>query len=480
MENPGNNPRPLRLERYWRVFLYVAVIGVSEKYWVDHTDYGWDFLFLAWMGVTALGAGLYIAGPRRALSAIQLHIVIMLSVVLFLWAYMSDIYGARHSGLPVTMFGIAFTGIAGLIVCLALGRPPGTAAPADASAKSATSVAFTVTQAALFALLVFGLTAFVRTGWDFLPRSLGYACIGIIGAIELAAISWAWWSLWRGGDTLRKGLALLFAVPLLCQIGGYVAVQTMDADKERAVASGSAAARQDAQITSYSENPIHLPGFDGPVGLEISVGLKITAPGSGMLQQPVFFHLPHGMVLTGKTNYCCGGFVNAVLADGSRDVFPSTHVVDPKAGPDGAPFEDELGPLAQPWKGEGAEQTHEYSLFPPDVTSVGLNPPTVCMPKSSWRGRLVFSDLNVHWWMERRDVNEPGTLNASTGLIRKPGGDIGPVLRDYIVGHSSAMNDAEQWKKLITAVTPETLDKAGYKECDSANIIIRCFCREKK
>ena len=391
----------------------------------------------------------------------------------------------RHFAIPVACFGAGFAGIAGLIVCLALGRPAPAPAPGatGAPARAGVNVVFTVIQAVLFWLLIFGLSAFVMTGWTWLKteqRDLAYSIIGIIGVIEFAVMGWAWWKLGRSEGLLGKGLALLFVVPLLCQIGGYVAMQTREADKERQVVAESAAAQHDAQITSYSERPIHLPGFDGPVGLEVSIGLKITAPGSGMLQQPVFFHLPHGQVLSGKTNYCCAGYVDAVLPDGSRERFNALSVEDPKAGPDGAPFVDEMGPLAQPWKGEGAEQTHEYSLFSSDVSSLGLSPPTVCMPKEPWSGRLVAADLNVHWWMERRDLNEPETLNASTGFIQKPGGDIGPVLRDYIVSHSSAMNDGEQWTKLVTAITPETLDKAGYKECESRNYIIRCYCRKEK
>jgi hypothetical protein len=485
MEKPGNTPKPVSLDRYLWVLLYLAVIAVSEKYWVELTGYGWDFLFLAWLGVTALLAGLFIAGPLRALSAIPFHIVSMLSAAVFFWAYTSNFYGARQFGLLTVMFGIAFTGIAGLIVCLALGRPPVAAGAGETSApaKAGVSIAFTVIQAVLFGLLVFGLTAFVTTGWVSLwtyNRELAFTAIGIIGVIELAVMGWAWWKLWRGGDMLRKGLALLFAVPLLCQVAGYVMGQTRHANEERQVVTESAAAQQNTQITSYSERPIRLPGFDDPVGLEISIGLKITAPGSGMLQQPVFFHLPHGQALAAKTNYCCAGYVDAVLQDGSRERFHALSVEDPQAGPDGAPFTDDLGPMAQPWKGDGAEQTHEYSLFSSDISSLGLNPPTVCMPKEPWSGRLVAADLNVRWWMERRDVNEPETLNTSTGFIQRPGGDIGPVLRDYIVSHSSLMNDGEQWTKLVTAITPETLDKAGYRECESRNYIIRCYCRKEE
>lgn len=484
MEKPGNDEKPLNLNKFLWLLPYIAVIYVTEKYWYGLTGYGGDFLAIGWIGVTALLAGFWIAGPMRVLMSPWFYAVMTASVMLFYFAYSADIFGAKHFAVPVACFGAGFAGIAGLIVCFAL-RPAPAPAP-GAPARAGVNVVFTVIQAVLFWLLIFGLTAFVMTGWSWLKteqRDLAYSCVGIIGVIELAVMGWAWWKLGGGDGMLGKGLALLFAVPLLFQAGGYVVVQTMQADKERQVASESAAMQNDAQITSYSENPIHLPGFDGPVGLEISVGLKITAPGNGMLQQPVFFHLPHGQVLTEKTNYCCAGFVDATLPDGTREIYAALQGVDPKAGPDGAPFIDDLGPLAQPWQGDGAVQTHEYSLFSPAVSSLGLSPPTVCMPKSSWPERLVASDLTVRWWMERRDVKTPDTgnqVNAWTGPIEKPGGDIGPVLRDYIVSHSSAMNDTEQWKQLVTAITPETLDKAGYKECESANVIIRCYCRSPK
>jgi hypothetical protein len=239
-------------------------------------------------------------------------------------------------------------------------------------------------------------------------------------------------------------------------------------------------------ITSYQETPIHWPGFDGPVGLDIE--LEITYPDGtdGLIKPPeirmgpalaIPRHVASSTLTTG------GGYFQdrrldqpvgdlAILKSVLFQELYAERFAYRRFEPDGL---TRLTYHLYPGTLETLMSEDKFCLasasFGLPACAEAQAPETGCAPTGR---RRVVSDPIFH---DGSDLQALWLVTGAHDMVA----DVSPLLSARIQASSLLQGDPDAWTGIMKRLEPASLERAGYRLCppgqDSHNASRTCYCR---
>lgn len=333
---------------------------------------------------------------------------------------------------------------------------------------------------AFSALGVLALLPFAKEGasWGDLPIFAGVAGVA-------AALALLWWlAVGRRFGRAAIGWTILL-VPLVAHSAFLALLANARLEGRRLAES--------ARIERYREQFITWPGFDGPVGLQISLDLHHAAGIDALLLSPELHfgpapEIPHDQVsasLTGGSGYLRNDYLPRPLGDFTllkpvlfQRVFESTKT-DPNYAWDPSFRLDPAG---------STELT--YFLLPgtidylPDRTRVCLNSRShgipVCMegqkPEAGCAPPGYPPPAGSPIYAQGQDLSALWVAAGAHDMIADLSTPLTTALRQY----SGLQSHPEMWTAIQRRLEPDGLTAAGYRLCpagdDSHTAFRTCFC----
>lgn len=306
--------------------------------------------------------------------------------------------------------------------------------------------------------------------WSDLPLLAGNA-----GA--LFALAGLWWLI--VGRSMRAAAIgwVVLAIPIALTLA--VIVQLLAARMH-----GEQLARQ-VRIESYSEAPILWPGFDGPVGLEVTMTLRHPEGVNALITPPEIrmapaVDIPADRLYATRTNGA-GYFKDYYLAEKTGPVTLLKSVLFQKVYPDRF--------ATRKFEPGGATKLR-YHLLPGTVDLLESRDRLCLMSRSAGVPRCArgvkpeTGCLKDGWPQVAAPVYSTG--NNLTALWLAAGGngmfaDFSGRLTEALRRNSTLQNDPEAWRAMQRRLEPEGLAHAGYRVCRPApntHTSSRvCYCR---
>jgi hypothetical protein len=239
-------------------------------------------------------------------------------------------------------------------------------------------------------------------------------------------------------------------------------------------------------ITSYQEEPIHWPGFDGPVGLDIELEIAHPEGTEGLIYAPELrmgpaLAIPRNVAFSTLTT---GGgyFKDRRLAQPVGDLAILKSVL----------FQELYAERFANRRFEPGGLTRlTYHLYPGTLetlmsqdkfclssTSFGLPacaeaqaPETGCAPKGR---RQVVTDPIFH---NGSDLQALWLVTGANDMVA----DVSPLLSAQLRAKSRLQGDPKTWTGIMKRLEPASLERAGYRLCppgpDTHNASRTCYCR---
>jgi hypothetical protein len=330
-----------------------------------------------------------------------------------------------------------------------------------------------------FVAKVFAVGSVALRGLLFFLSALGVltfnGMLAIAGAVDVLTLGGVGLLAWKKRDVPR-GVYMLLAVPLV--LDAVVATSLLHDRFGNRVESPSAVREAEAiiagmKITSYSEELIHAPGLDHPIGLRMTIGItpkQANLLGSGFVC-PVVYHAVAGGLYQapdiaalaehspktqdqkdwdeGHSNMN-DGYLPAFNGFGAD--IPALHAAS-------------MTNINAPFKnGQLGEKVITCEVFSPGVRFYAAAPLKICARREVQQHKESGDELVVRWpFRNGADYADAGGLLMAT-------------LRDK----HSVLTDPAQWAGLMHNMSVPELVKAGLsRRCVDYNYASRlddCYC----
>jgi len=307
-------------------------------------------------------------------------------------------------------------------------------------------------------------------GWSDLPLLLGNA-----GALFALGALW-WLIVGRSAGRAAIGWVIL-AIPIALTLAVIVLLLAARFEGMRLA--------KDVRVEAYAEAPIHWPGFDGPVGMAVTITLRHPKGLSALIRPPEIRMAPAVDIPADR--------LNATLANGAG-YFKDYYLKD-KTGPI-ALLKSVLFQELYPER----FATHRFEAGEVTRLRYHLHPGTVDLLKSRDRICLMSRSAGVPRCAPGVD-SATGCLRAGWPQITNPiysfGGDLtalwlaaggndmvadfGPQLTEALRRNSALQDNPDTWQAMQQRFEPDGLMRAGYQVCPPApntHTASRvCYCR---
>lgn len=307
-------------------------------------------------------------------------------------------------------------------------------------------------------------------GWSDLPMLLAN-----VGALFALGALW-WLIVQRSARRAAVGWAIL-AIPIILTLTVIVLLLAARFEGVRLA--------ETVRVAAYAETPIHWPGFDGPVGMEITVTLRHPKGADALITPPEIrmapaVDIPADRLYVTRTNGA-GYFKDYYLEDKTGPVTLLKSVLFQRLYPE-------------------RFSTRKFETGGVTTLRYHLHPGTVALLES--RDRLCLMSRSAGVPRCARGVEpETGCLWDSWPQITTPiysiGGDLtaiwiaaggndmfadfGTQLTETLRQSSALQNDPNVWRAMQRRLEPEGLMRAGYRICPqgpNTHTASRvCYCR---
>jgi hypothetical protein len=336
----------------------------------------------------------------------------------------------------------------------------------------------------ILCLAILAVLAFIPFGKEGSSRSDAFIMLGVVGGAFVLAFIW-WLAV---GRSLKKALIgwVILLMPTFMHGGTALMLLLAIFEESRF--------QQSVRIENYREKPIQWPGFDGPIGLELSFDLRHPAGSNVMLLPPEIhmgpdLRLTHDTLtasLTGGSGYLKNYYLSEPLGDLVllKPVMFQRVFKNP-TGDASTGFISSSAPLKS-----GDVTGLTYHLLP-GIVDYLPNPERICLGTQSHGVPACAADQKP----------ESGCASPNYSPVTNPiyalGGDLSVLwvaagaydMAADLSGHltaalrssSALQSDPAQWTLMQKRLEPEGLTKAGYGICapgDDTHTFSRiCYCR---
>jgi len=290
-------------------------------------------------------------------------------------------------------------------------------------------------------------------------------------AASMALLAGIWW--FATGRRLAYAappLAVL-AVPLLAYLA-LIADFALAAHEARRFANS-------VKIVGYTEQRIQWPGFDGPVGVRLTLELSHGVPPGGVLYAPELSMAPLGATEGGIYHRLIVGSGYAGNADGPDAPVTLLKEVLFRVPPRTAPPLD-----------DGGRSSLTYDLLP-GIVDMMAGPSHICLttavaglPQCAAGGDDTAGCVRPDRYRPAEPDYERGSdLNAVWLFAGRSDvvADLSPQLTEALRRYSQWQGAGERWTAMQKRLEPQGLAAAGYGPCppgrDSHTRYRICYCR---
>lgn len=331
---------------------------------------------------------------------------------------------------------------------------------------------------AILGLLVYVPFAKEGASWTDLP-----IFAGIVGAALVLAFLW-WLAVGRRIGRAMIGWMILLA-PLAAHGSTLVLLAIARFDGRHLASS--------IEIEGYQEQPINWPGFDGPIGMAVSLKLRHAAGIDAILMAPELHFGPLldvsgdnlSATLTGGSGYLKNYYLPHPLGDLTllkpvlfQRVFENTQLVDPSYKWHSSFRLDPSG-----------KTDLTYFLLPgtidylPERKRICLNSRSAGLPicaagqkPESGCASPNYPPITDPIYAQGQDLSALWMAAGSYDLIA----DLSVPLTTALRRHSTLQANPAEWREIQKRLEPEGLAKAGYSLCpadaDSHTAFRICYC----
>lgn len=306
--------------------------------------------------------------------------------------------------------------------------------------------------------------------WSDLPLLLGNAGV-------LFALAGLWWLI--AGRSIRKAAAgwVVLGIPIALTLAVIALLLVARLHGARLAAQ--------ARIESYAEAPILWPGFDGPVGMEVTITLRHPDGVDALILPPEIrmapaLAIPADRLHATRTNGA-GYFKDYYLEEKTGPVTLLKSVLFQKLYPNrfaGRRFE------------HGGVTKLRYHLHPGTIDLLAsrdrlcLASRSAGVPRCARGVKPQTGCLKDGWPQVTDPVYSAG--GDLTALWLAAGGndmtaDFSPQLTEALRRNSALQNDPDAWRAMQRRLEPDGLVRAGYRVCppapDTHTAFRVCYCR---
>ncbi|MBI2255209.1 MAG: hypothetical protein HYU58_11365 [Proteobacteria bacterium] len=332
---------------------------------------------------------------------------------------------------------------------------------------------------AILGLLIYIPFAKEGASWSDLPIFAGFVGVALV-------LAYLWW--WASGRRLgRAMIGWMILLPPLAAHGSTAILLAMARIEGRQFASS-------VRIENYREQPINWPGFDGPVGMEVSLELHHAVGIDAILLAPElhFGPLPEvpgdnlSATLTGGSGYLKNYYLPQPLGDLTllkpvlfQRVFENRPPADP----------------AYRWYASfrlapSGKTDLTYFLLPgtidylPARNRICLNSRSVGVPicaadedPGSGCASPNYPPITDPIYALGQDLSALWMAAGSHDMIVDLSAPLTSVLRQ----HSRLQSNPAEWTAIQKRLEPDGLARAGYRLCpagdDSHTALRSCYCK---